>query len=532
MSVEKYHILVGVDSSSLLAGARTVAESLREELEKQGYGDDVDVLETGSLGRPEKAVTLVVYPEGIYYGNVTLEDVPEIVEEHIAKGRVVERLQIEPVPSGETGPIPEDRRGKDIGSRIVLENVGAIAPESIDEYIARDGYEALGTTLEEMEPDQLIEVVKDSGLRGRGGAGFPTGLKWSFTKRASGTPKYMVCNADEGEPGTFKDRLILEGDPHKVIEGMAICGYATGASKGLIYIRGEYELSIERIEQAIKDAREYGLLGENLFGSGFDFDMDVVKGAGAYVVGEETALLNSIEGKRGYPRVKPPFPANKGLFGQPTTVNNVETLANVPPIIRNGATWFQTFGTEESPGTKVYTILGHVKEPGLVEVPMGITLREIITEYAGGMKGRPFKMAQLGGTAGGILDPSLLDTPMDFDTMEEHGVTLGSGALLVMDQSTSVRKMLKSFMRFFQHESCGQCIPCRDGTSKLYQMASELAEGKGKKGYLEDMVSIAESMKATALCPLGQSPIQPLRGLVDNFRDELEKGIQEEVAVE
>jgi len=532
MALENMHLLVGVDSSSLMAGARTIKEELEKEISRQGLSENVKVLETGSLASSEKNVVLLVYPEGIYYGNVTIDDVEEIVEEHLKKGRPVERLKIEPEsgPAARSVSLTPDKRREELSSRVVLEDVGEISPDEIDEYIAVGGYEALGVVLEEgMKPEELIELVSDSGLRGRGGAGFPTGLKWSFTRKAEGDKKYVVCNADEGEPGTFKDRLILEGDPHRIIEGMALCGYATGADEGLIYIRGEYDLSIERAQHAIDQAREYGLLGKDLFGSGFDFDLEIVQGAGAYVVGEETALLNSIEGKRGYPRVKPPFPANSGLFGKPTTVNNVETLANIPPIVLNGPNWFKSFGTENSPGTKVFTILGHVNDPGLVEVPMGTTLNDIITDYAGGMRGRPFKLAQLGGTAGGILDEEMLDLPMDFDTMAEHGVTLGSGAILVMDRSTSVRKMLQSFMNFFRHESCGQCIPCRDGTSKLYQLATDLVEGKGKKNHIEDMIRIAESMEATALCPLGQSPIQPISGLVKSFRGELEEGIKNRV---
>lgn len=529
MKWDNVHILIGIDSSSLMAGARAVEEKFKDVLNCKDLANEVRVLETGSLGMPEQGVVVLVYPEGTYYGNVTVEDVPEIVEEHIKKGRVVDRLSLSEPPSEESTVTPELRPRREIDERIVLENVGTISPESIEEYIGEDGYEALGTTLEELDPTDLIQEIKDSQLRGRGGAGFPTGMKWEFTHKATGDEKYVICNADEGEPGTFKDRLILEGDPHRVIEGMALCGYATGASQGLIYIRGEYDLSIQRIQKAIEQAREYGLLGENLFETDFDFGIEVVKGAGAYVVGEETALLNSIEGRRGYPRVKPPFPANSGLFGKPTTINNVETLANVPPILRNGAGWFNSFGTENSTGTKVFTILGHVNEPGLVEVPFGTTLREIITECAGGMRGRPFKLAQLGGTAGGIMNRELLDAPMDFDTMDSHGISLGSGAILVMDESTSVRRMLKSFMQFFEHESCGQCIPCRDGTAKLHELAADLAEGEGTDRHIDSMVSIAKTMKATALCPLGQSPIQPLSGVVEHFRDELREGIDRQI---
>lgn len=527
MATEKFHVLIGIDSSSLMAGARAVRQEFEHQLEQKGLENEVDILETGSFGLPQQNVVVLIYPDGIYYGQVTIEDVSEIIDKHLTQGTPVERLQIKPPTKPTRVQVEKGTKGKDSFLEIVLDNVGNISPENIEEYIAKDGYQALGKVLTELDPEEVIELIDESKLRGRGGAGFPTGLKWSFTQRAKRSPKYVVCNADEGEPGTFKDRMVLEGDPHKVIESMAICGYATGASKGFIYIRGEYELSIERTQRAIEDAREYGLLGENLFNSGFNFDIKLVKGAGAYVVGEETALLNSIEGKRGYPRVKPPFPANSGLFGKPTTVNNVETLANVPHIIRHSPSWFKNFGTNNSPGTKVYTILGHVNEPGLVEVPMGITLKEIITECAEGMKGRPFKLAQLGGTAGGILSEDLLDTPMDFDTMAEHGVSLGSGAILVMDQSTSVRKMLQSFMRFFQHESCGQCIPCRTGTSKLYRMSKELVDGEGRKDHIDNMMTLAKSMEATCLCPLGKSPIQPLRGLVKHFRDELEQGIRE-----
>ena len=529
MAMETMHILVGLDQTSLMAGARTVAEELRKELEKKEMDDQVHVIETGSLGMPEHGVVILVYPDGVYYGDLRVEDVSEIVEEHILKGRQVDRLRIEsPAPSRNI-QMAKGREGRDLGDRIVLKNVGRISPDDIEEYIAEDGYEALGRSINENGPEEVIEKIKDSGLRGRGGAGFPTGLKWSFTNKAKGSEKFVICNADEGEPGTFKDRLILEGNPHSVIEGMALCGYATGANQGLVYIRGEYELSISRLKKAIEDAKDYGILGENIFDSDFDFDIDIVKGAGAYVVGEETALLNSIEGRRGYPRVKPPFPANSGLFGKPTTVNNVETLANIAPILRNGSEWFKNYGTENSPGTKVYTILGHVNEPGLVEVPMGITLREVITKYAGGMRGRPFKLAQLGGTAGGILNKDLLDTPMDFDTMDEHGLTLGSGAILVMDESTSVKRMLQSFMKFFKHESCGQCIPCRDGTGKLHELATDLVESEGTKRHLDNMLKIANSMEKMALCPLGKSPIIPLRGLANHFREELEEGIAEEI---
>ncbi|NLY51978.1 MAG: NADH-quinone oxidoreductase subunit NuoF, partial [Firmicutes bacterium] len=398
--------------------------------------------------------------------------------------------------------------------------------DNIDEYIARDGYQALGTVLRDMEPQDVIKMIKDSGLRGRGGAGFPTGLKWDFTSQAPGDQKYLICNADEGEPGTFKDRLILEGDPHSVIEGMAIAAYAIGASKGYIYFRGEYNLSIERLKHALQQAREYGLLGENIFGTNFDFDIDIKIGAGAYVCGEETALINSIEGKRGEPRYKPPYPASAGLWGRPTCVNNVETLANVPPIILNGADWFRSIGTENCPGTKVFTLTGNITNAGLIEVPMGITLREIIYDIGGGIpNGRKFKMAQTGGTSGGCIPEALLDVPMDIDSLAAAGSALGSGALLIMDDTHCIIDVVMTFMRFFRHESCGQCTPCREGTQRLYELVGKIARMEATQDDVELIKRLSRTMEDASLCALGQTAPFPVLTTMRFFPEEYEAHI-------
>jgi len=521
--VVRSHILVGIDASSILAGAREVMQELIKELNKRNLQDEVKVLETGSLGASSDGVVIVVYPEGINYRNVKVEDVPIIVEEHLLKGRPVKRLMMSP---GATGIVVKEPTRFNISKqlRIVLKNTGIINPDSIEEYIAVGGYEALGKALLEMKPQGVIQEIKNSGLRGRGGAGFPTGLKWEFASKSKGTPKYLLCNADEGEPGTFKDRLILEGDPHKVIEGMVIAGYAIGAMKGYIYIRGEYELSIERIEKALSQAREYGFLGKDIFGTGFSFDIVVKKGAGAYICGEETALIESLEGKRGEPRFKPPYPTDAGLWGKPTVINNVETLANVPGIIQNGADWFRSFGTEKSPGTKVYAILGHIVNAGLIEVPMGITLREIIYGYGGGMRvGRAFKVAQVGGTAGALLGEDALDVPIDFDSLKPLNATLGSGAILIMDDSTCIVDVLSSVVSFFRRESCGKCAPCRVGVDKLYKLISNI--NTGNLDVIDKMLEIAFYMQQTSFCALGQSPIMPIASAIKYFKDEISEHV-------
>lgn len=516
--IVRSHILIGIDASSILAGAREVMQALIREIEKRGLQNEIKVLETGSLGGSADGVVMVVYPEGIYYRNVRLEDVPIIVEEHLLKGRPVRRLMMSSVTPG---VVTKEVTKFDVTKqpRIVLKNVGIINPESIEEYIAVGGYEALGKALLDMKPQDVVQEIKNSGLRGRGGAGFPTGLKWELASRAKGSPKYIICNADEGEPGTFKDRLILEGDPHKIIEGMIIAGYAVGANKGYIYIRGEYELSIERLEKAISQAREYGFLGENIFGTDFSFDLSIKKGAGAYICGEETALIESLEGKRGEPRFKPPYPTDAGLWGKPTIINNVETLANVPSIIQNGASWFRSFGTEKSPGTKVYTILGHIVNAGLIEVPMGVTLREIIYGYGGGMRSGRFKIAQIGGTAGALLGEDALDVPMDFDSLRPLNATLGSGAILIMDDSTCIVDVLKSVLAFFKRESCGKCVPCRVGEEKLCNLINNIYGSEPE--IVDKMLEIATYMQQTSFCALGQSPIMPISSAIRYFKDEI-----------
>ncbi len=405
-------------------------------------------------------------------------------------------------------------------TRIVLENCGRIDPESLKDAVAAGAYKAIGTALGRgTPPAEVTAEVKRSGLRGRGGAGFPTGVKWSFT--APGDVKYIVCNADEGEPGTFKDRLILEGDPHRVLEGVLLAGYAVGASKGYVYIRGEYNLSIRRVQKAIDDARANGYLGHSVLGSTFGFDIEVKKGAGAYVCGDETALIESLEGKRGYPRIKPPYPGSVGLWGKPTVVNNVETLANVPPIVSRGADWFKGFGTEKSPGTKVYTIIGQVRKPGAVEAEMGTSLRTLVEGFGGGVRrGKPFKGALVGGAAGAFVAADALDVAMDFDALKEHSAVLGSGAVLVLDDSTSIVGVLQEILRFFRHETCGQCVPCRLGTTQLTEIIDRIAGGAGSSEDVELLRSVAAMMRDTSLCPLGQSPIVPIASALDRFGDE------------
>jgi NADP-reducing hydrogenase subunit HndC len=506
-----------MDSQSILMGAQTVKVALQRRLAEQGLQDEVKVVDTGNLGLTGTGVVMVVYPEGVVYAHVTPKDAVRIVDEHLLKGRLIKDLVHETAVPGQLVTLWRRKSTE----RVVLKNCGVINPESIEEYIARDGYEALGTVVTEMSPKDVVTVVQDSGLRGRGGAGFPCGLKWSFTLPIETEEKYIVCNADEGEPGTFKDRLILEGDPHRIVEGMAIAGYAVGAHKGFIYIRGEYTQSIQRIMGALEQARELGMLGTNIFDSGFDFDIEVRIGAGAYVCGEETALIESIEGHRGNPRFKPPFPGVMGLWGKPTVVNNVETLANVAPIILNGADWFKSLGNNRVSGTKVYTMLGHVNNAGLIEVPMGITLREVIEDYGGGMRGgRDFKWAQTGGTAGGVVSAELLDVPMDYDSMAEAGTSLGSGALLIMDDTTCVVDMVKSFLKFFEHESCGQCAPCREGTHRLCQIIEDISTGKGGNEAIALLDDTAKIMAETALCALGQSPTVSISTSLRFFRDE------------
>ncbi len=523
MSLQRMHILIPMDEEAIQNGALEVKRRLNKELFKHGVEEEVKVLETGPVGISGRGVVLIIYPDRVYYYNVTPKDTKYIVEEHIIKGKICKRVE---------NSSDIEKRGKivnyeNIGltrkqPRVVLDKCCIVNTFDLEEVIARGGYAALEKILEEnITPEQVIEEIKKSGLRGRGGAGFPTGLKWEFTRKAEGDEKYVICNADEGEPGTYKDRLILEGDPHKLLEAMIIAGYAVGAKKGYIYIRGEYELSIERINRAIEDAREMNLLGKNILETGLDFDIEVKKGAGAYVCGEETALIESLEGKRGQPRIKPPYPVTHGLWQKPTVVNNVETLANVPAIILKGADWYRTLGTEKSPGTKVFTVLGDVEYPGLIEVEMGTPLREIINAYGGGVKnGKKFKAALVGGAAGVFLSEKLLDVKMDFESLKEHKAVLGSGAILVMNEDASIVEMLFSILKFFAHESCGQCSPCRIGTRQLVEIIYRIKSGEGKAGDLEKMRHIAETMRHLSLCPLGQSVIMPVASALDNFKEE------------
>jgi len=473
MKLVRGHVLVGIDADSLLAGARQVKQDLIDAISDAGLSDEIQVMETGSLGIVGQGVVIAVYPDKVTYAGVTSDDVAEIVQEHLLKGRVVRRLLV-PLPT--KGAVKLGTVGlTQTQPRVVLQNCGRIDPENLDEAIAAGAYQGIAKVIEErLSPQDVVQIVSESGLRGRGGAGFPTGKKWSFT--APGPEKYVVCNADEGEPGTFKDRLILEGDPHRLIEGMILTGYAIQARKGIVYIRGEYALSIERMQNALDQAYEQGLLGEHILDSDITFDITIKKGAGAYVCGEETALIESIEGKRGFPRLKPPFPGAVGLHGKPTVVNNVETLANVLPIVTRGAEWFHTMGTKTCPGTKVYTILGHVATPGLIEAEMGTTLREIIYKYGGGMRdGKRFKAALIGGAAGAFVAEDGLNIPMDFDSLQEYAAVLGSGAILVLDENTSIVELLRGILHFFRHESCGQCAPCRIGTQQLVEIIARIS---------------------------------------------------------
>ncbi len=521
-------VLVSGDPASLLAGAEELYERLQEQIEAKNLAEEVAITMVTDVGRHDSVPLVIVYPETVVYAPVCPEDAPRLVEEHLLKGRVVENLM---APVRElSGPIAWLRARKGTlpaEQRIVLERAGLIDPESIDDYIIHDGYEALGKALNTLTPAEVISELDRSGLQGRGGAGFPTGRKWSFVARAPGAKKYVICNADESEPGTFKDRLILEGDPHSILEAMAIAGYAVGANEGYIYIRGEYTLAYTRLEKAIRQAYEYGFLGKDIFGSGFDFEIHIHAGAGAYICGEETALIESIEGKRGEPRARPPYPPTRGLWGMPTLVNNVETLANVPPILRHGADWFRKIGTPNSHGTKVYTLLGNVNKTGVIEVPMGITLREVITIYAKGMKNNgQLKLFQTGGSSGSIVPASLQDTPMDFDSYKRAGVSLGSGALLICDENTCVVDLAKVLLQFFRFESCGKCTPCRIGTQRAYEILSRLTAGVAKLNDLDELQMLGENMESISNCGLGQTAAVPIRDILKYFRAEVEAHIR------
>ncbi len=521
MSNYKLHLLVCGGTGCKAAASDAIVENLKSEIKTQGLEDFAQVVMTGCFGFCEKGPIVKSIPDNTFYTEVKPSDAKDIVEEHVVKGRKVERLLYKD---------PKDKAtigdSKHMGfykkqMRIALRNCGVIDPESIDEYIARDGYEALSNTLGSENPFNTINLIKDSGLRGRGGAGFPTGLKWELAAKNEADQKYVVCNADEGDPGAFMDRSILEGDPHSIIEAMAICGYCIGADKGLVYIRAEYPLAIERLKNAMVQATEYGLLGKNILNTGFNFEIELKYGAGAFVCGEETALIHSMEGLRGEPTMKPPFPAASGYLGKPTNVNNVETLANIPVIINKGSAWFRSIGTEKSPGTKVFALAGAVNNVGLIEVPMGITLREVIFEIGGGIKdGKKFKAVQTGGPSGGCLTEKHLDVPIEYETLVASGSMMGSGGMIVMDEDDCMVDIAKYYLDFTVEESCGKCTPCRVGNKRLYEILDKITQGNGTTEDLEYLSNLSNVIKDTSLCGLGQSSPNPVLSTLENFMDE------------
>lgn len=522
------HVLICGGTGCKSAGSKEVQLAFSRAIEAKGLSDEVMVVETGCHGFCENGPLVIVYPEGTFYCQVKAEDVEEIVESHLFKGRIVERLLYHEPLTHESIPNYSEINFYKKQHRLVLENCGAINPEQIEEYIAVGGYEALAKAVTTMSPEDVIEEIKKSGLRGRGGGGFPTGMKWQFAKASVSDKKYVICNADEGDPGAFMDRSVLEGDPHKILEGMAVCGYAIGADEGYIYVRAEYPLAIKRLRIAIEQAEAMGLLGENIFGSGFSFKLHIKEGAGAFVCGEETALMASIEGKRGMPRPRPPFPAVAGLWGKPTNINNVETFGNVAAIITNGADWYAGFGTEKSKGTKVFALTGKINNTGLAEVPMGITMREIIYDIGGGINGgKKFKAVQIGGPSGGCLPESMLDLSIDYDSLTAAGAMMGSGGLVVMDEDTCMVDVAKFFLNFTQSESCGKCTPCREGTKRMLEVLTRITEGQGREGDIELLEELARNIKETALCGLGQTAPNPVLSTLKYFRHEYEAHIKE-----
>ncbi len=528
MTKYRMHILVCGGTGCRASESDVIIERFKEVIAEYDYDQEVQVVQTGCFGFCEQGPIVKIHPDNVFYVRVTPGDVREIVEEHIIKGRRVKRLLfIDPMDKTQ---IEESRKmgfyKKQL--RIALRNCGLIDPEQIEEYIANEGYMALGRVLTEMTRDELISAIKMSGLRGRGGGGFPTGLKWELTRAVKGDEKYILCNADEGDPGAFMDRSILEGDPHSVLEAMAIGGYAIGAGKGIIYIRAEYPLAIERLNIAIGQAREFGFLGDNIFGSDFSFDIEIKYGAGAFVCGEETALIHSVEGGRGEPRNKPPFPSQKGYWGKPSCVNNVETFANIPPIILKGPEWFASIGTEKSKGTKVFALAGKVNNVGLVEVPMGTTFREIIFDIGGGIKdGKAFKAVQTGGPSGGVITAENLDTPIDYDSLQEIGSMMGSGGMIVMDEDNCMVNIAKFYLDFTQDESCGRCTPCRVGTKRIHEILERITEGKGEMEDLTNLKELCEMVKDCSLCGLGQTAPNPVLSTMKYFYDEYEAHVRD-----
>jgi NADH:ubiquinone oxidoreductase subunit F (NADH-binding)/(2Fe-2S) ferredoxin/Pyruvate/2-oxoacid:ferredoxin oxidoreductase delta subunit len=525
MAFFRSHVLVSVDPECIKRGAHELIDALQDELVAQGLNDEVQVLETSRIGDPVQfGPDMMVYPEGVHYADLTPDDVPFLVTEHFLKGRVVERFRAqERIIADEELGAPQ---AKEV--RVVLRNCGKIDPLNIEEYIAEDGYMALARVIGELTPEETLEEIKRSGLRGRGGAGFGVGRKWELARNATGKPKYITCNADEGDPGAFMNRRVLEGDPHSVLEGMIICGYVIGAERGYIYCRAEYPVAVKNLNIAIQQAREFGLLGENILGTGFSFDLEVRQGAGAFVCGEETALIASIEGKRGEPRPRPPFPAVSGLWGKPTNNNNVESYANVPQILLRGPEWFASMGTERSKGTKTFALAGDVKHTGLIEVPLGITLREIVYDVGGGIKGnKGFKAIQTGGPMGGCLSADYLDLPVDYESLAKAGSMMGSGGLVVMDDETCMVDIARFFMDFIQDESCGKCNPCRIGTRRMLEILTRICEGKGEPGDIERLEELGQNISSTSLCGLGQGSPNPVVSTLRFFRDEYEAHIHE-----
>ena len=516
------HVLICGGTGCTSSGSLALKDALEKELEAKGLTEEIKIVVTGCFGLCALGPIMIVYPDGTFYSMVKPTDIPEIVEEHLLKGRPVTRLEYHEGDDNHVVTSLSEAQFYKKQQRVALRNCGVINPEDINEYIAVDGYAALGKVLTEMTPDDVIQTILDSGLRGRGGAGFPTGLKWKFASGNRGNvKKYVACNADEGDPGAFMDRSILEGDPHALLEAMAIAGYAIGADEGYIYVRAEYPIAIHRLQVAIKQAREYGLLGENIFGTGFNFDIQLRFGAGAFVCGEETALMVSIEGNRGEPRPRPPFPAVKGLFGQPTVLNNVETYANIPQIILKGSAWFNSMGTEKSKGTKVFALGGKITNTGLVEVPMGTTLREIIEEIGGGIpKGKKFKAAQTGGPSGGCIPAHLIDTPIDYDNLIEIGSMMGSGGLIVMDEDTCMVDIARFFLEFTVDESCGKCTPCRVGTRRLLEILNKIIKGNGELEDIQRLEDLCNYIKSASLCGLGQTAPNPVISTLRYFKDE------------
>jgi len=527
MSLKRIDLLICCGSGCVSAGAQKIKERFHEVLDQKGMTNEINIIETGCMGPCDYGPVMVIYPEGIFYKKVTVADVEEIVTEHFEKGRPVKRLMLQDdeekvITAQKDVPFYQKQ------IKVALENCGYIDPESLDEYIATGGYEALGTVLTTMKPIDVIEIMKASGLRGRGGGGFPTHIKWKMVHDAVADQKYYICNGDEGDPGAFMDRSLLEGDPHRILEGMMIGAYAMGATRGFLYIRAEYPLAIKRIKMAIAQAHEMGLMGENIFGSGFCFDAEVRTGAGAFVCGEEMALIHSIEGSRGNPTPKPPYPAVSGLWGKPTVVNNVETLGNIPTIVRKGAEWFASMGTATSKGTKVFALTGDIRNTGLVEVPMGITLRELIFDVGGGMIGdRKFKAVQLGGPSGGCLTTEHLDVPVDYETLKEKGAMMGSGGVIVMNDQKCMVNVAKFFMDFCVDESCGKCSPCRIGLKQMYEILERITDGEGKEGDIDELIRLGEAINKLSLCGLGQSAPNPVLSTIRYFRNEYEAHIRD-----